>query len=70
MSICPACGYPSVGVCAACTVMSADPLGKTINSFAAISVIAERGDTLISTQSDHFGTRAAARGAPAILGPV
>jgi hypothetical protein len=60
--------------------MSADPLGKTINSFAAISVIAERGDTLISTQSaaparlvvrgDHFGTRAAARGAPAILGPV
>jgi hypothetical protein len=60
--------------------MSADPLGKTINSFAGTSVIAERGDILISMQSvaaarpvvrdDHFGTRAGARGAPAILGPV
>ena len=35
MTICPACGYPSAGLCSACTqILSAVPVPWMMNTFA------------------------------------
>jgi len=40
MTICPACGYPSAGLCAACIQISPGvPLVRAMNTVAGVSAV-------------------------------
>jgi len=82
MKVCPACGYPSIGVCAACTKMiRASRLESFVSGLAASSPVREMFREQIGTgrplappslvdRGDHFGVRAAVLDVPRVVGPT
>jgi hypothetical protein len=78
MKICPACGYPSAGICAACVqTMRADreASGALIVRSSAARVVPQQLSTeravappSLVNRGDHYGARAARVGAVAESG--